>query len=88
MSEISILNKLTSKFKIKDNGTYTSGNPYKHGGRLWCNGVRYFPRDVVALLMSEEYYKKRIKDLEVQLNVIETQLKYSNHMEKRETYND
>ena len=59
-----IFNKLTLKFKQKDIGDCTSGNPYKHCGHLWCDGVRYQPRDVKALIMGEEYYKQRIKDLE------------------------
>jgi hypothetical protein len=61
---MSILNKLTSKFKQKDIGDYTSGNSYKHGGHLWCNGIYYQPRDVSALIMYNEYSKQRIKDLE------------------------
>jgi len=61
---MSIINKITSKFKQKDKGDYTSGNPFKHGGHLWCNGVYYQPRDVSALIMYLEYSKQRIKDLE------------------------
>lgn len=60
----SLINKITLRFKQKDKGDYTSGNAYKHGGYLWCNGVRYQPRDVTALIMYNEYAKQRIKDLE------------------------
>lgn len=67
---MSILNKLSSKFKQKDIGDYTSGNPYKHGGHLWCNGVYYQPRDVSALVMYQEYSRQRIKDLESQINIL------------------
>ena len=66
---LSLLNKLTKKRKAKLTGDYTSGNPYKHGGHLWCNGVYYQPRDVSALIMYDEYSKQRIKDLESQLNL-------------------
>lgn len=64
---MSILNRITSKFKQKDIGDCTSGNPYKHGGHLWCNGVYYQPRDVAALVMYLEYSKLRIRDLETQI---------------------
>ncbi|MBN3352151.1 hypothetical protein CF086_17790 [Clostridium botulinum] len=60
----SLINIITSKFKQKEIGDYTSGNPYKHSGHLWCNGVRYQPRDVQALITYNEYSKQRIKDLE------------------------
>ncbi len=63
---MSILNKITTKFKQNDKGKYTSGNPYKHGGHLWCNGVYYQPRDVVALIMYSVYAKQRIKELETE----------------------
>ena len=66
---MSILNKITLKFKQKDIGDFTSGNPYRHGGHLWCNGIRYQPRDVNALIMGKEYYEQRIKDLERQLSI-------------------
>ncbi len=69
---MSVLNKLTSRFKQKDIGDYTSGNPYKHGGHLWCNGIRYIPRDVSALIMYQEYSKQRLKDLETKINEIKT----------------
>ena len=66
---MSILNKITSKYKQKDISDYTSGNSLKHGGHLWCNGVYYQPRDVRALVMDKEWSRLRIQDLEAKLNL-------------------
>lgn len=39
----------------------------KHEGHLWCNGVKYFPRDVAALESYNKASKKIIHDLKKKL---------------------
>lgn len=49
---MSILNMLTKRFKQTD----------KHGGHLWCDGIRYQPRDVRALVMYNKHSNQRVEN--------------------------
>lgn len=60
---MSILNMITKIHKSKDRGDVPSGNPYKHGGHLWCDGVYYQTRDIAAMVLRNEYDKQRLKEL-------------------------